>query len=39
MNEAKSWLDDDRTDVKRRDAALVIAAVRTAWLEQRPRDD
>jgi TfuA protein len=27
------WLDDDRTDVKRRDAALVVARVRAAWLE------
>ncbi len=30
-----SWLDDDRTDVKRRDAALVVARVRAAWLAWR----
>lgn len=30
----EGWLDDHRTDVKRRDAAMVIAAVRTAWLDR-----
>jgi len=28
------WLDDDRTDIKRRDAAVVIATVHAAWLKQ-----